>query len=154
VLSYAEDLLNAVETFTESNLATYLTAIETEKGDSVTPSNLNGVEVGVYDPSKYNNFPLGFLLPLSEEYEPLSMGSDELTLTAELWVIDRGYDEATLTTRVARFAAALRNMVRSNMDLGSTIGEIRFNTAEYFPRVYGVEDAQGARVTLTIIQEV
>lgn len=154
MLSYAEDLLNAVESFTESNLATYLAAIESEKGDSVTPSNLNGVEVGVYDPSKYNNFPLGFLLPLSEEYEPLSMGDDELTLTAELWVIDRGYDEATLTTRVARFAAALRNMVRANMDLGSTVGEIRFNTVEYFPRVYGVEEAQGARVTLTIMQEV
>lgn len=154
MLSYAEDLLNAVETFTETNLSTYLAAIETEKDDDATPTNLNGVEVGVYDPSKYNNFPMGFLVPISEEYEPLSMGDDELTLTAEMWIIDRGYSEATLTTRVARFAAAMRNMVRANMDLGSTVGEIRFDSAEYFPRVYGVEDAQGARVTLTIIQEV
>ena len=153
MLSVAEDIMDAFEVFTESNLSTYLTAIATEKRDGKTPADLNDVLTGIYDPTKYNNFPLGFLVPVSEEYEALSLSEDAVTFTMHFWIIDRGYGEADLTTRVARMSSAFRSMVRA-MAVPSTIGEAIVTSIEYYPRIYGVEEAQGARIEVEITQEV
>lgn len=153
-LSHTEDLLNALESHIESNLAARLTAISTDIDDAIPLPVLTDVVVGVTDLAGYASWPLGVIIPVRDQYEALSMGADELTAEVDLWVIAANYADATLYRQVLRYGAALRNLIEDDPSLGDAVGDCRVQELEYFPRLAGVDGARAVRLRVTLIAEV
>lgn len=153
-LSHTEDLLSALESYTESNLGARLTAITTDKGDSVPLPNLNDVLVGTTSLEGLHNWPLGFVVPVTDSWEMITTDHYELTVTVDFWIVAAGYAEDTLYTQLLRYAAGVFNMVDLSPDLGDSVGDCRIETVEYYPRIVGVDGARAARLRIILTDEV
>jgi len=153
-LSHTEDLLLALEDYVEANLSTRLTAITNDIADGLDLPEVKDFILGATTLERYHNWPLGFIVPISDTWESLTMGVDELSVDCDLWVIAAGYDEETLYRQVLRYAAGLYNAIDDDPSLNDGIGEATVTTVEYFPRVAGVDGARGARMRITMTQEV
>jgi hypothetical protein len=153
-LSYTEDVLDALENYTEANLGTRLSAITADQGDGMALPDLNDVLVGVTSLEGYHNWPLGFIIPVSDNWEMLTMEGWELTVEADFWIVSAGYAEDTLYRQMLRYAAGLWAMIDAEPDLGDQVGDCAIQTVEYYPRVAGVDGARAARLRLVLTQEV
>lgn len=154
--SHTEDLLDGLKDYIIANFSTYINAIITDKSsDYALPvPTSNDVIVGYIDPEAYDNYPVIFIVPMEDKYDVLSMGSDNLEVTAAIWLVIAGYKDDTMTRQIMRYGAALRNMFRADWTLGNSVGEISTDTIHYYPEMYADSKMQGVRVTVKIIQEI
>jgi len=153
-LSYTEDLIDSLESYTESNLGARLTAITTDIGDGLALPDLNDVLVGVTTLDNLKNWPLGFIVPVADTWEQLSLGSWELSVQLDFWIVCAGYAEDTLYKQALRYAAGMWAMVDDSPDLNDQVGDCVIENVEYYPRVVGVEGARAARIRITLTDEV
>jgi len=154
--SHTEDVLNGLKDFITDNYETYIDEILSDKSnDLVLPvPTSNEVIIGYVDPELHDNYPVVFLMPMEDKYDVLSMGSDNLEVTAAVWLVIAGYESTTLTTQIMRYGAAFRNMFRANWTLGNTVDEISTDTINYFPEWGADSEIQAVRVTVKIIKEI
>lgn len=153
-LSYTEDLLDALESYTESNLGARLTAITSDINDGLALPDLNDVIVGVTSLDHLHNWPLGFVIPVSDTWNQLSMGAWELQVQVDFWVVCAGYAEDTLYRQVLRYSAGMWAMIDGDPSLGDAVGDCVIENGEYYPQVVGVEGARAARLRITLTEEV
>lgn len=155
--SHVEDMVAGLKTFLTTNLGTYLTAITTAKGDSVTLSapdsddyvlgSINLLEEGRDD------FPVVFLVPVGEVYQPLTASTDLIRATIAIWLVHGGYAEATLYKQIWRYGAEIRNVLRDYPTWGGTVEISQVKEIAYFPVVLGEEELQAVRVTVEAEKE-
>ena len=154
--SHTEDVLNGLQSFIQDNFETYIDEILSDKSNDYplpVPTD-NDVIIGILDPEAYDNYPVVFLVPMEDAYDVLSMGSDNLEVTASVWLIIAGYESTTMTKMIMRYGAAFRNMFRANFSLSNAVDEISTDTIHYFPE-WGADDKiQAVRVTVKIIKEI
>jgi len=154
--SHTEDLLEGLKDYIIDNFETYIDAILSDKSNDYAlpvPTNKD-VILGYMDPEAHDNYPVVFIVPLEDKYDVLSMGSDNLEVTAAVWLVIAGYKSTTLTKQIMRYGAALRNMFRADFTLGGAVGEITTDTINYYPEMYADNEMQAVRVTVKIIQEI
>ena len=155
--SHVEDMVGGLKTFLLANLNTYLTAITTAKADSVTLSApdsddyvlgaINLLEQGRED------YPVVFLVPIGEVYEPLTASTDLIRATIAVWLVMGGYAEATLYKQTWRYGAEIRNLLRDYPTWGGTVEVSQVKEIAYFPVVLGEEELQAVRVTVEAEKE-
>lgn len=154
--SHTEDLLDNLKSFIVSNYGTYLAEILTDKSNDYalpTPKT-NDIVIGIRDPKAYRNYPVMFIVPEEDAYEVLSMGSDNLGVTANVWLFISGYDSTTMIRQIMRYGSAMRNMFRANFSLSNTVDEISTDTVVYFPEWNGDAEIQAVRARVQIIKEI
>jgi hypothetical protein len=148
-------MVGGLKTFLTSNLNTYLQAITTAKGDSVTLSapDSDDYVLGAMDLAGYDDYPVVFLVPVGEEYEPLTPSTDLIRATIAIWLVHGGFAEATLYKQIWRYGAEIRNVLRDYPTWGSTVETSRVKEVAYFPLVLGEEELQAVRVTVEAEKE-
>lgn len=153
--SHVEDIIVDLRTFLLANYDTYLTALETAKGDGIATAAPAAAQIvlGAMDLSHYDNYPVVFLVPVGEEYEEVTMSRDSLRATVTVWIVCGGFDEATLSKMIWRYAASMRNVLRDNPTWGGQVDRSQVTEIAYFPVVMGEDELQAARVTVVADKE-
>jgi len=148
--SHVEDILADLKTFLSANLNTYLDAIETAKADGIVLAMppADRIVIGAVNLDHYKKFPVLFLIPTGEEYEPVTPQRDSIKATIAVWIVTGGFDDVTLNKMVWRYAAELRNVIRDAPTWGGLVDQSMVTEIAYFPIVMGEDELQAARVTV------
>lgn len=155
--SHVEDMVTGLRTFLLTSLGAYLTAITSTKGDGVTLSapdsdqvHLGAMRLGV----AYDKYPRIFIVPVGEEYEPLTPSTDVIRATVSIWLVMGGYAEDVTYKQVWRYGAEIRNVIRDAPTWGGTVERSEVREIAYFPLVEGEEELQAVRVTVVAEKEI
>lgn len=131
--STIEDLVDNVEGFFDSNLATYVTEINNAKADGVTLNAIRELEVSDQDPYAAGIYPRFQLFVENLEMEYLSSGYDAAVMTfIGLVAIN---DSSSQRTKLLRYMEAARQVLRDYRDLGESNFDVdpRGMTVTYYP---------------------
>lgn len=153
--SHVEDMIAGLKTFLLASLGAYLTAVNTAKNDGITvkmPST-EDIVLGAVDLAGYDDYPVVFLVPIGEEYEPLTASTDTIRATITAWLVIGGYSEADLNRMIWRYGAQLRNVMRDYPTWGGVVEVSEVREVAYFPVVLGEAELQAVRVTVVAEKE-
>ena len=153
--SHVEDMVNGLKTFLDTNLGTYLTAVTTAKADSIAlpDVDLEDIVLGALNLEDYDDYPVIFLVPIGEEYTPLTASTDLVRATIAIWLVMGGYAQATLYKQIWRYGAELRNVLRDEPTWGATVEVSQVKEVAYYPLVLNEEELQAVRVTVEAEKE-
>lgn len=153
--SHVEDMIAGLKTFLIASLGAYLTAVNTAKNDGVTLTmpDSGDIVLGAMDLAGYDDYPVVFLVPIGEEYEPLTASTDLVRATITVWLVIGGYSEADLNKMIWRYGAQLRNVMRDYPTWGDTVEVSQVKEVAYFPIVLGEAELQAVRVTVVAEKE-
>lgn len=128
--STIEDLVNNVRTFVDSNIATYVTEINSAKADGLTLAAVREVEVSDQDPYGAKMYPRVQLFVENLEVEYLASGYDAANMTFIALVAIK--DKSDQRTRLLRYAEAIRQTLR-DADESTFDVDPRGMTITYYP---------------------
>lgn len=153
--SHVEDMIAGLKTFLIASLGAYLTAVNTAKNDGVTLTmpDSGDIVLGAMDLAGYDDYPVVFLVPIGEEYEPLTASTDLVRATITVWLVIGGYSEADLNKMIWRYGAQLRNVMRDYPTWSDTVEVSQVKEVAYFPIVLGEAELQAVRVTVVAEKE-
>lgn len=157
--SYTENTMDTLKAFILANLNTYLTQISTEKADSIPLPMVEtqNLGVGYIDLDSQKKWPYLTIVPVGEDWEILSSGTDQVEAVFQITVVVGGYRESYLSAMILRYAAAIRNMLSANYTLGVSGHNLEVSpsmTVIYFQEVQGQADLKACRLTITIKKDV
>lgn len=131
--STIEDLVSNVREFINTNVATYVTEINSAKADGVTLAALREVVVSDQDPYAAGKYPRVQLFVENLETEYLASGYDSGVMTFIALVAIS--DKSNQRTKLLRYTEALRQTLRDYRDLGESSFDVdpRGMTITYYP---------------------
>lgn len=131
--STIEDLVENVKDFVDTNLATYVTEVNTAKDDGLSLGAIREVEVSDQDPYGATKYPRVQLYVENLEVEYLASGYDAANMTFIALVAIK--DKSSQRTRLLRYTEALRQVLRDYVDLGESDFDVdpRGMTITYYP---------------------
>lgn len=131
--STIEDMVNNVRSFMDTNVGTYVTEINSAKGDGIGLSAFREVEVSDQDPYGATKYPRLQLYVENLELEFLASGWDNAVMTFIGLVATK--DKSNQRTRLLRYAEAVRQVLRDYRDLGETEFDVdpRGMVVTYYP---------------------
>jgi len=135
--SNVEDLLESLRGDIETNIATYVTGINTAKGDGLTLPAIASVTVQDPDPYDAATLPAAMLDAEDVITEPLDSGHD--VLIANVLLVLAIQEDDNQRTRLHRYSEALRQCLIGSKDRG----DVGFDVNPRQPVViqyYGVLD--------------
>lgn len=157
--STTEETMDTLKAFILANLNTYLTAITTEKADSIPlpMPETQDIDIGYLDLDSQKKWPYLTIVPVGEDWALLTTGSDQVEAAIQITVVVGGYRESYLSAMILRYAAALRNMLSANYTLGVSGHNLEVSpemTVLYFQEVQGQADLKACRLTIIIKKDV
>lgn len=154
--SHVEDIVSGMKTFLDTNLGTYLTAVTTAKNDGITVADVDADDIilGAIDISGYDDYPVVFIVPIGEEYEPLTPSTDLMRATITVWLVVGGFAEASLYKMIWRYGSEIRNVIRDEPTMGAIVERSEVTEVAYFPMVNGEQELQAVRVTVVTEKEI
>lgn len=153
--SHVEDMITGLKTFLLANLGTYLTTVVAAKADGVAlPAPVStSVVLGAMDVAGYSKYPVVFLVPIGETYEPLTPSTDLITATVSIMVLVGGTSDDALNKQTWRYGAMIRNLLRDYPTWGGTVEMSKVKEVVYFPEVQGESGLKAVRVTVEAEKE-
>jgi hypothetical protein len=148
--STIENIINALMTFFENNIDTYLDAITEEKDDSITLDSFREYERDDSDPYLRKVYPSAQFYSTNIIDRYLTTGKNEVIITANILMTIKTGTE--IVTKMDRYCEALRQMINDDESLNGGAEKLGPEiTINQFPTVEGKKTAL---VTLDIIKVV
>lgn len=120
--SVTEDIIYDVRDFIRANYDTYLTEINTTKGDSVKVQSVKtaNIEIEDSDPHNHSEYPILSLYPTDINISHLSNSSDAVRINITALIAIKSGNPTSIVQKVLRYTEALRAILRDYRDLGGT----------------------------------
>jgi hypothetical protein len=131
--STIEDLVNNVRSFVDTNIANYVTEINTAKDDGITLNAIREIEISDQDPYGASKYPRIQLYVENLEVEYLASGYDAAHMQFVALVAIK--DKSDQRTKLLRYAEAVRQELRDYNTLGESSFDVdpRGMTITYYP---------------------
>jgi hypothetical protein len=146
---------NALDAFIKANLQAYLTAAAAKAPAVVLPALAAGnVVSGFLDPD-FRQDPLAvFIVPDSEAYTELTLGTTEAEYHGEIYIMVRKADPALLAKQTMRIIGAMNSMFKAHPTLDGAVAELEITNSEMYWGVDGDAAVKGAKLDVQIKYEV
>jgi hypothetical protein len=120
--SVIEDIIFDVRDFIRANYDTYLTQINSAKGDSVKVQSIKdaNIEVEDSDPHNHSDYPILSLYPTDVNVSVLSNSSDAVRVDITALIAIKSGNPTSIVQKALRYTEALRAILRDYRDLGGT----------------------------------
>jgi hypothetical protein len=151
---YEEDILYTVKDYLADNLGAVLAGIKAEQVDGIDLPDVKKYEVGDFDIYALNQYPACLIFPSELDFEPLSVGADNLKVEAVLRFAIRGGKTENLTLKVLRYAAACRQAIDADRTLGAEVDRASVVKVNFYARLSGQEDKAVVDVVLNLEKEI
>jgi len=148
-------MIVGLKAFLVADLPAYLTAVVAAKNDGIPlpMPNTKDIVLGAMNLEGYDDYPVVFLVPIGEEYEPLTPSTDLIRATITIWLVIGGHSESDLNRMIWRYGSELRNVARDDPTWDSTVERSEVKEVAYFPVVLAEAELQAVRVTLAAEKE-
>ncbi len=145
-----ENALYGLKDFVESNIGTYLAAIEAEKGDGISLPTFAIYDLGYKDPFGQRDYPVICFVPDGVVIEPENQAEDIEIIVDMVFALTSSDPEnpmIELTKKQLRYSDALRTLIADDASLGGKVSIADTNGVEFFPA-----DPENPKINLTIIE--
>lgn len=149
-----EDVLFDLKDYLETNIDTYLSGIETEKGDGLDLAAPKQYEVADADVLSANLFPAVYLFPEMIGFSPLSTQSDSMEMRLDIIVVIKGGKTENLPIKVLRYGAAFRQAIDVDRTAGGVVDSWRVEGVKYYQRDPGSPDRMVVEIVVVLTKEV
>jgi len=147
-----EQVLEAVKSYI---LDKYNELVEelSEPDIPLVPVDERSVIVGEIDLDKNTFSHCISIMPVSEEYEGLSLGSNEARLQLEIYIFVRKANPKLLFQQAQRLGQIMKQVIYNDETLGGVVEDTTVNRLEVFFGVEGSNEIQAVMLELTLIYE-
>lgn len=106
--------------------------------------------IGEIDLDKQTASHVVCIMPMQEEYQELSLGEGEATLTAEVYVFVGKDNPRTLYDQAQMYAAILKQAIYNDPTLNDAVEQCNVTQMDVFQGVEGTQDRQAIMLTLEL----
>jgi hypothetical protein len=157
--SMTEETIKTLKAFILANYNTYLTQITTEKADDIPLPMIEtqNISTGFIDLDSQKKWPYLAIIPVAEDWDMLSTGTDQVESGIQITIVIGGYRQSYLADMILRYGAAMRNMLSSNYQLGVADHALEVSptmSVVYFQDVQGQADLKAVRLTIVIKKDI
>lgn len=117
--TYIEDMVEGVRDHVNSNIASYLDAIDTAKNDGITLADFQEITLEDGDPLSRNVYPSMMVYATDFRSRAISTEKEQLSVEIVFQLTLRATDN--LVTRSLRYLDALRNLVFADETFGGVV---------------------------------
>jgi hypothetical protein len=140
-----EKALYDLKDYFQNNIETYLSAIETEKGDGILLPIFAVYELGYNNPFGQRSYPVICFVPSEIDIEPPGREED-IDIIVDVVFALTGNTPEELTKKQMRYTDAIRSLIASDNTLGGKVSLADTENANFFPA-----DPDSQQINLTIM---
>lgn len=148
-------MTEALEGLKQFILSDYNALVEelSEPDIPLVPVDERHLVIGEIDLDKYTASHAISIMPVSEEFETLSLGANEARLQLEVYIFVRKASPKVLFQQAQRYGQILKQAIYADETLGGVVEDTTVNRLEVFFGVEGDPSVQAVMLELTLIYE-